>query len=83
MKSSLINKNGSALIGVLIVLVIIVLLFYGGFSLIKKNQSYDVSSKNTIDTYKKAKDDLNKINKTIKTNNKQLENLLKQATSSN
>ena len=83
MKSSLTSKNGSALIGVLIVLVIMVLLFYGGFSLIKKNQNYDASPKNTIDTYKKAKDDLNKINKTIKTNNKQLENLLKQATSSN
>ncbi len=77
------DKNGSVLIGVLVALIIAILFFYGGFSLVKKNQNNNVNSKNTIDIYQRARKNLNKINKTTETNSKQLEDLLKQVTSSN
>jgi uncharacterized protein HemX len=83
MKNGLMDKNGSVLIGVLVALIIAILFFYGGFSLVKKNQNNNVNSKNTIDIYQRARKNLNKINKTTETNSKQLEDLLKQVTSSN
>ena len=75
------NKSGFALVGILMVL-IVVMLVAAGVYFAGSDKNYSNRKGSIIKTYREANNDLNKINNKIKKNNKQLEDLIKQATSS-